>query len=367
MKIMINLLFLLSLILFAQDKGLSLADTNVEEKEIGKLYHPSKKWMYDDFVFSEDGFFYTYKDKRLYIWKFLPEIKYIDSFDIGIVKNKKNSSFMHMAANQKILFRTSKSISIWDLKKHKKIIEQKIKSVSGVVVKKDKFVLLDENKHLIKLDLNKLKIIQTGKVVNNCAGTERENNTVSDCQCSDLLYVNNTLNIICENSISCVKSETLEQTGHAFFNPEYAYFSRENTYIHSMLPKSKSINRVNCDTKKINNTEIKLATARNIKRRSFIFQSFLVEEKNFSKGLKVLIISIINKESKNKKRIGWFSHNNNGDWMFKQSGTFNFDTSLSFEKLKMKLADGTISRMNIQTYNKYHQKINLKELKNGKR
>ena len=345
--------------------AIPLSDNNLsKEKEIGRLFNPLKGWQYDDFTFSSNGdFLYTYKNKSLYSWRFLPKIEYLGSFYVGIIKDRKNTSFIHLAPNNKIVFRTSNNIEIWNLKTMKILIKQKIASISGVSAE-DGFVILKKNKNLKKLDFNSLKIIEEKQIENHCSGIEVENTTIFSCKCSNLLYINNTINIVCEYYVSCLKSKTLTERGFSYFNPSYTYLSIDNKYLYS---DNKLINRINCMQKTSSRNKHKFATIRHISKKSFILKSLLIKEKKFSNGLRVLEVLVVNKDKKSKKIIGFFAHNDNGDWFFKQSGDFYFDTSLSFNKLKMKLSDGSIVLMNSQTFNKYYKKINFKELKYGKR
>ena len=367
-KLIKVILILCLLSLYGVSTPLSQNDNNLSnEKEIGRLFSPLKGWQYNDFTFSNNGkFLYTYKNKSLYIWKFLPKIEYIGSFYIGVIKNKKNTSFMHIVPNNKMIFRISNSIELWNLRTMKKVLKQKIESISGVSTE-DGFVILNKNKNLKKLDFNTLKTIQQNEIKNHCVGIEVENTTIDSCECFKLLYINNTINIVCQYYLSSVKSKTLDETSFSYFNPTYSYLSTDNKYIHSVLLRSKSINSASCTKKQLNQNESKLSNIRDINKKSFIFKSLLVKEKEFSNGLKVLSLFIINQNHKTKKRMGYFAHDINGDWIFKQSGNFYFDTSLSLEKLKMKLLNERVSPMNSQTYNKYYKKINFKELNYGKR
>ena len=354
-------------------------------------------WGYDDFIFtSNKEEFYTYKDGVLHHWQFVPVIKHLNSIIINFFPQKENAikpSFVFqdlmylVPKKERILFYRQNYIEIWDLKKRKKILSQKISSIAGVMTEEG-FLTIDEEGLVQLWSTDTLKIVKSNKLIDPCINYYKYNSIENRAMgrlklslpkipfCKRVRLFSDKKNIynISHDSITKISLKTLSIIQH---KKKYTGYCKNLTldkkhvicdFGYFNLKSFTNISRE--ESKKIFDMSKIYVPEYFLKYQIFgsleVFQKIFKtrDKKEFQTCIQMKFL-----EKDGYQNLGYFYHNNRGDWYFQYAKTRKFDSNLPLEKLKMRLENifNTKRSMSQEIYNKFYKTINIKDVINGKR
>ena len=344
--------------------SINLSDTNVSKENIPcELSISKKKWMYDDFIFNAEGStFYTYKNGFLHQWSLNNSIDHEKSIMIGIdfsksqYKYKRGIDFMFLNNDEsKMIFWTEDFFEIWDIKKEKSIGRKDVKSLFAIAdTNENVFFTFDENNILKKWSIDNLVEKKSVKINFGCEKWDPESGThAPSCSPIKLVVINNYIYVIAYNAIVKLDIKNMQELDRTFtsacasgnISSNKLFFCCSGTiYEASSLNKSKA--------------KVNIYPASNWKR-------YFIYDKLYIRKVTVHNKSVFSLENlENRNRLGYFFHNNEGDWIIENR--YFFDTNIPKEELKMSCKDNRkVLHMNKKVYQKTYKKINFKDFTYG--